>query len=78
MSDKQQRQAKPWDLLDKKVGRVSESIEVERMEACNSCEFLAVKICKRCGCFMPGKIKLPNAFCPIGKWGSQVTVQQGE
>jgi hypothetical protein len=24
--------------------------------------------CKKCGCFMEAKTKLPNAECPIGKW----------
>ena len=39
------------------------------MAICNGCEFLqAAGTCSECGCFMAAKTKLPNAYCPKGKW----------
>jgi len=65
-----QRSAKPWDIFNKKIGRVTEIIADQRMLICKDCPFLikATNQCKKCGCFMNLKTKLPNASCPIGKW----------
>ena len=43
---------------------------IDRMKICLQCEhFLKMtKQCKKCGCFMVIKTRLPNATCPIGKW----------
>jgi len=43
----------------------------KRIEHCKNCEHLVAKIniCKKCGCFMPAKVRLKWASCPIGKWG---------
>jgi hypothetical protein len=64
------RSAKPWDLLNKNIGRVEDSVAIERMDICRSCEhFLKVTgQCKKCGCIMAMKTKLPNATCPVEKW----------
>lgn len=69
------REARPWDLFNKKIGRVDIEIANSRMSICNSCPELiqATKQCKKCGCLMHLKTKLPNASCPIGKW-SEVTI----
>lgn len=42
-----------------------------RFNICESCEelFIPLKICKVCYCFMPGKVHIKNAECPLGKWG---------
>lgn len=67
------RSAKPWDLFNKNINRVSNITQKERLEICKKCPFL-IKItnqCKKCGCYMPEKTKLSNAFCPIGKWNSE-------
>lgn len=71
MSDDKGRKARPWDLFNKNVGRVPIEIETERMSICEDCDRLikATKNCKECGCFMTAKTKLPNAECPLGKWG---------
>lgn len=63
--------ARPWDLFNKNIGRVGEEIHKERMSICNQCPELikATHQCKKCGCFMNLKTKLPNADCPLGKWG---------
>ena len=69
MSDKP-RNARPWDLFNKNLGRVETTIAAERYEICSACPEL-IKLtgqCKKCGCFMQHKAKLPNAFCPLDKW----------
>lgn len=62
--------ARPWDMLDPNVGRVSDDIQKQRMDICKNCEFLfkLSKQCRKCGCFMDLKTQLPHAECPIGKW----------
>jgi hypothetical protein len=67
MSDKPVR---PWDLFNKKMGRVDAKTYDERVSICRSCPEL-IKItfqCKKCGCFMKEKNKLASASCPLGKW----------
>lgn len=65
-----QRNARPWDLFNKKIGRVSRDIADERLNICKECPFFVklTKQCTKCGCIMPEKVKLSNAFCPINKW----------
>jgi hypothetical protein len=62
--------ARPWDLFNSKIGRVSAEVAAERLSICKACPELikATKQCKKCGCIMNLKVKLPHAFCPIGKW----------
>lgn len=62
--------ARPWDLINPNIGRVSDEVQKQRMEICKGCEFLfkLSKQCRKCGCFMEAKTKLPHAECPIGKW----------
>jgi len=47
----------------------------ERLEVCKSCFFLQktfnVYLCKKCGCFLELKIKVPSAECPMKKWGEE-------
>jgi formylmethanofuran dehydrogenase subunit E len=64
--------AKPWDLLNPAIKRVDKDVFEYRFKThCLNCPFLikATKTCKKCGCFMTQKAQLPNAGCPIGKWG---------
>lgn len=64
---------RPWDLINPKIGRVDEETQKYRYEEhCLKCPHLiqATKTCKKCGCFMTEKTKLPHASCPIGKWGA--------
>jgi hypothetical protein len=62
--------ARPWDLLNSNIGRVSAEIREKRLSICKQCpEFISsITQCKKCGCIMNLKTKLPNAECPIGKW----------
>jgi hypothetical protein len=42
----------------------------KRYSICNSCDnFLhKTKMCKKCRCYMPIKVILANAMCPISQW----------
>ena len=64
--------ARPWDLFKKNVGRVEGPVADKRFEICKSCpEYIKLTHqCKKCGCIMNAKVKLPNASCPLGKWHS--------
>lgn len=43
----------------------------ERLAICRTCaRFDPVLVrCRKCGCFMHGKTRFPNAKCPVGLWG---------
>jgi hypothetical protein len=75
---KEDRPARPWDLLNRKVGRVSEEIADNRYLLCKGCDRLApiTNHCLECGCFMKLKVTLPNASCPLGKWGLEEKVSE--
>ena len=70
MSNKENRPARPWDIFNKNIGRVTESVAAKRFEICKQCpEYIkATHQCKECGCIMNLKTKLPNASCPLHKW----------
>lgn len=72
MADSSERPARPWDLLNSDIGRVEAEVAEARLELCKACDrYLALlHQCKECGCIMDAKVKLPNAFCPIGKWAT--------
>lgn len=42
----------------------------ERMSVCEKCEFFNsyLKTCRKCGCFLPAKIKIKSSTCPLTKW----------
>lgn len=73
MSDKK---ARPWDLFNHNIEKIDVNDEEfkKRISFCNSCEHLlkATRQCKKCGCFMDQKAKLPHADCPVGKWGKVI------
>lgn len=62
--------ARPWDLLNPNIGRVSDEVRESRLSICESCPFYVklTKQCTKCGCFMPAKTGLPHASCPEHKW----------
>jgi hypothetical protein len=69
---------RPWDLINPNIGRVDEAVFKYRYEeGCLKCPSLiqATKTCKKCGCFMTEKAKLPHASCPIGIWGAITQVE---
>jgi hypothetical protein len=71
--EKNNDNVKPWDMFNPNIEKLSEEVAQKRLDICLGCDRL-IKItnqCKECGCFMNLKTKLPNAFCPIGKWGKE-------
>lgn len=64
--------ARPWDMFNPNIGRVSAEVQHQRITLCESCpEFLGLtRQCKACGCFMDLKTQLPHAACPIHKWAA--------
>lgn len=67
------RPARPWDLFNKNIGRVSDEIRAKRMAICHDCEFFIslTQQCIKCGCIMPAKTGLPHASCPVHKWAAE-------
>lgn len=67
-----ERPARPWDLWNKNIGRVTTIVAEERFEICKACpNYVSLTHqCTECGCIMNAKVKLPNASCPIGKWSA--------
>ena len=61
---------RPWDIINPNIEYVSDDIQKTRFDICQSCpEFVKLTTqCKKCGCVMKLKTKLPLASCPIGKW----------
>ena len=47
-----------------------EAMSAERKQICMKCEHLRprIKQCAKCGCWLPGKTRIPTARCPVGKW----------
>jgi hypothetical protein len=66
----EQREVRPWDLLNPNTEYASEDEVAARMSFCLSCPEIVkiTKQCKKCGCFMSLKTKLAAATCPLGKW----------
>jgi hypothetical protein len=46
-----------------------------RYGVCRGCEYFKkeLKICNRCGCFMPLKVTIARAKCPVNKWAVSST-----
>jgi len=61
-----------WQEFPEKFWLVPSSIQKSRLLVCESCRHLkgAVKLCRRCNCIMPFKVKIGHASCPVGKWPS--------
>ena len=65
-----EKNVRPWDLFNKKSGRVTAEDSKNRLNICKECPFFIklTRQCTKCGCIMTQKTKLADAFCPIGKW----------
>jgi hypothetical protein len=74
------KEARPWDLFNKNIGRVETLISEKRLDICKQCtSFIkATTTCKECGCIMKLKTKLPNASCPLGKWTTETNLYKKE
>jgi len=42
----------------------------QKMDICKSCKYYhkTLQLCKRCGCFLQVKARIPVFHCPIKKW----------
>ena len=71
LPEDKKRVARPWDVLDPNMPKVTDKVRQERIDACMGCENLIkfTKQCKKCGCFMKAKTSFPNSKCPLNKWG---------
>lgn len=54
-----------------KIVKVIRESVSQRLALCEACENFNAerRTCKKCGCYMPAKVYLITASCPIGKWG---------
>lgn len=68
------KKARPWNIFDSRIDDVPKAVWNNRFEICKSCEWFLKSTgqCKKCGCFMQMKCKLPHAECPVGKWNKYV------
>ena len=42
---------------------------ISRIDICKDCErFTSLSMCQECNCFMPLKVRIGSASCPLGKW----------
>lgn len=69
--EEDRKPVRPWDLFNKNMNRAPSSVQQERLSICETCPFYrkGINQCKKCGCIMPQKVKLADAFCPVDKWG---------
>jgi len=77
----EQRKARPWDIFNKNIEKISVEEQKKRLDICHGCDRLikATTQCKECGCLMNLKTSLPHAFCPLGKWTEmKVNIQEVE
>lgn len=49
---------------------IAKAIQQERMDLCLTCDeyFAMTKMCRKCGCLIPAKVKFAAAKCPLHKW----------
>lgn len=66
--DDKKRDVSPLDFFKPSTEYASKQQAIERLNICNECPSLKLKMCEHCGCFMPAKTKLAAASCPLGKW----------
>jgi len=62
---------KPVDpvVLTGKKRPTDQDVRRERLNICNSCEFLTKeRLCTQCACYVDEKTGLMNQFCPLRKW----------
>lgn len=71
-SEGEPRPARPWDLFDEDIGRVTADVAAARLALCKGCDryFALMHLCAECGCVMDAKVRLPNAYCPLHKWST--------
>lgn len=55
------------------------NVYVKRLQVCYTCDHLdnESKSCDKCGCLMLKKVKQDDAFCPLNKWGTMQSPNNG-
>ena len=44
----------------------------DRWKICKGCEHLTkMRLCSKCGCYMPVKVRVKKVECPIKKWSKE-------
>jgi hypothetical protein len=63
-------EARPWDILNNEIPRVSLEEYRRRISTCLECDkyIKYLHVCSECGCMMKIKARLGNASCPLEKW----------
>lgn len=61
------------DLVTGNLNIASDTTVAEREKICNGCEVqnFTTKICTACGCFIPAKVRLADASCPMELWSEE-------
>jgi hypothetical protein len=61
------------ELLQREEAQIEKiSFAKKRYAICVECDKITkIRTCKECGCFMPFKVRLTGAECPIGKWSKE-------
>lgn len=61
------------ELLEKEKEEIEKlPYAKKRYAICLECEeLLKLRICNKCGCFMPFKVRIAGVECPIGKWSKE-------
>ena len=59
-------------ITDEQKRMAQEQVDLARLrlDICRRCPMYDHRLlrCKKCGCFMPAKVQIKNAKCPLGKW----------
>ena len=65
----EQGRVTPAALINPDSPKVDMVEGATRLAICAGCpEYLPTRQCRKCGCFMPAKVQLKHAVCPLGKW----------
>ena len=61
--------------MDLSKYKVSEEIQKQRLDICNTCEhkIQITNICGKCLCYLPWKVELAPVSCPDNRW-THVTI----
>lgn len=45
-------------------------LHASRYVICKQCDSFMkrIRVCRECYCFMPGKVRIDSAHCPVGLW----------
>lgn len=47
------------------------AVREERLKICKECPEQSGNTCKKCGCFIAGKVAAAASYCPVKKWNAE-------